>query len=227
MATLLFRSAGVMQSWGIDSRFDVRDTGVAPSRSGILGLVCSALGRARSESLEDLASLRMGVRVDFPGTVRRDFQTAADVVTADGKLRRGTAVTSNRYYLADADFLVALEGELDLLSRINEAVKKPVWMLFLGRKGYPPSVPVWIPDGLREKDNLEEALRRYPWPGIMCRKTPEPEKRPETLRLVVETEHGEMTRPDWPLSFAARDFALRRVTTEYIKLEEIPLRGIH
>ena len=60
MPTLLLRLVGPMQSWGTTSRFDERDTQLEPSKSGVLGLICAALGRDRSEPVEDLAALRMG-----------------------------------------------------------------------------------------------------------------------------------------------------------------------
>ena len=47
-ATLLLRLAGPMQSWGLESRFDQRDTGREPSKSGVLGLICAALGKPRT-----------------------------------------------------------------------------------------------------------------------------------------------------------------------------------
>jgi CRISPR-associated Cas5-like protein len=147
-----------MQAWGTQSRFRIRDTGLEPSKSGVLGLVCSALGRGRSESVDDLASLRMGVRVDQEGIVRHDYQTAGGVhrkgeeygvITADGK--NGGTVTSSRYYLSDADFIVGLEGrteaDVELLLTINEALRNPRWQVFLGRKSYLPSVPVYLPKG--------------------------------------------------------------------------------
>ena len=59
MATLLLRLQGPMQSWGTTSRFDERDTQLEPSKSGVLGLLCAALGRNRSEPVQDLAALRM------------------------------------------------------------------------------------------------------------------------------------------------------------------------
>lgn len=43
MSTLLLRLAGPMQSWGTDSKFDVRRTGREPSKSGVIGLVAAAL----------------------------------------------------------------------------------------------------------------------------------------------------------------------------------------
>jgi len=33
-----------LQSWGSDSKFGRRDTQTFPTKSGVLGLVCSALG---------------------------------------------------------------------------------------------------------------------------------------------------------------------------------------
>lgn len=60
MAVLLLRLCGVMQSWGTDSRFLVRKTDPEPSKSGVVGLLCAALGRGRGEDISDLAALRMG-----------------------------------------------------------------------------------------------------------------------------------------------------------------------
>jgi CRISPR system Cascade subunit CasD len=220
MAPLLLRCAGPMQSWGTDSSFTVRETGLEPSKSGVIGLVCSALGRPRSDNITDLAALRMGVRVDVPGVVKVDFQTARNVVRADGK--PGGSVTSNRYFLTDADFLVGLEGESPFLAEISRALSNPVWSLYLGRKGYVPSVPVWIPDGL-VNEGLEKALLSYPWPGLLTR-LPAKGERPESLRLVLESGEGEI-RNDQPVSFDKRLFATRMVTTKFVPLNAIHLRG--
>src|SRR5690606_28500785 len=85
MPTLLLRLEGPMQSWGISSRFRQRDTATEPSKSGVIGLICAALGKPRKEdpategrwpSLAQLASLQMGVRTDRAGTIGVDFQTA-------------------------------------------------------------------------------------------------------------------------------------------------------
>src|SRR4051794_6138053 len=102
MSVLLLRLAGPMQSWGTQSRFSVRDTGREPSRSGVVGLLCAALGRPRSAPLDDLAPLKMAVRVDREGRLARDYHTAQNVLRADGSGLQET-VLSNRYYLADAD----------------------------------------------------------------------------------------------------------------------------
>ncbi len=210
MNTLLLRLAGPMQSWGVESRFTVRDTGREPSKSGVIGLLCAAEGRPRSQPLDDLASLRMGVRVDREGHLRVDYHTALNVYKASG----GTKDTevSRRYYLADAVFLVGLESsEPTLLEHIHRALCAPVWPLYLGRKAFPPALPVYLADGLRLDEGLEQALRQYPFQG---RGTP-----PERLRVVLEDPSGETVRSDVPLSFAARRFAPRRVRTLWIRID--------
>src|ERR1700680_4262880 len=119
MSVLLMRLPGPMQSWGTRSRFSNRDTGLEPSRSGVIGLLCAALGRPRSAPLDDLspARLRMAGRGDREGPTARDYHTAQDISKGEGK--GAPTVVSERYYLADADFLVGLEGERNLLVRLD------------------------------------------------------------------------------------------------------------
>jgi CRISPR system Cascade subunit CasD len=210
MNVLLLRFSAPMQSWGVQSRFSIRDTGREPSKSGVVGLLCAALGRPRSEPLHDLARLRMGVRVDQEGTVEYDYQTAMDV----HKARGGTKGTepSRRYYLADARFLVGLASDdLDLLSRLHDALRDPHWPLYLGRKAFVPGEPVWLPDGLRGDETLIEALKAYPWLGSAWR---EPD---DQLRLVLEDPSGPQVSSDQPVSFAERRFAPRHVRTTFIQ----------
>ena len=233
MNTLLLQLVGPMQSWGTQSRFSIRDTGLEPSKSGVTGLLASALGRSRSADLADLAVLRLGIRVDREGRMEKDFHTTGGfrqnapealrvrVLKADGKYppAKSSAVLSHRFYLADAAFLVGLEGASDVLQTLHHALANPVWPLFLGRKAFPLSIPVWLPDGLREELSLEEALRGYP------RIAPARDQTEGPVRLVLEDPNGEAVRVDQPISFAARRFAQRRVTTAWIPSASIPERG--
>jgi len=133
--TLLLRLEGPIQSWGYRSRFDYRDTALEPTRSGVIGLICAAMGIARDEPISRFDSIRMGVRVDKEGRPERDYHTAMDVIKADGT--KGGTVVSHRDYLADAIFTVGLESlEKHLLDEIAEAVRNPTWTLFLGRKAF-------------------------------------------------------------------------------------------
>jgi CRISPR system Cascade subunit CasD len=214
MSVLLLRLAGPMQSWGVQSRFSVRDTGLEPSKSGVIGLLYAALGRRRHEPLDDLAALRMGVRVDREGRMARDYHTALDVIKADGS--RPDTVVSRRYYLADASFLVGLEGGLTTLQQLHRALARPVWQLFLGRKAFVPGEPVYLPDGLRPVGTLQEVLSSFPWERPRGRA-------PEQLRLVLEATSGDgEPRSDVPLSFAERRFTVRHIRTDWLPCESLP-----
>lgn len=213
VATLLLRLQGPMQSWGTTSRFDERDTQLEPSKSGVLGLVCAALGRDRSEPVDDLAALRMGVRVDREGVPMRDYQTATGVVNAAGKVEKERTVVSPRYYLADAVFLVGLEGERALLERIHEALPRPAWPLALGRKSFVPSEPVHLPDGLVEA-GLEQALTQ--WPPLAAHGA-------EALRFVLEDDAEGAIRLDQPVA----PFAERRFGPRFVRSLVLPAGGEH
>ena len=102
MSTLLLRLAGPVQSWGIDSKFEVRRTENAPSKSGVTGLLAAALGIQRNEDISSLNQLRLGVRTDQEGRLLKDFHTAHS--------EKNSYITT-RYYLSDAIFLVGLECE--------------------------------------------------------------------------------------------------------------------
>lgn len=218
MPTFLIRLAGPMQSWGTTSRFDQRDTGKEPSKSGVIGLLAAALGidRANWDDLEPLPHLRMGVRHDRPGVPKRDYQTAQQIISADGSKIHATAVTT-REYLADAAFLVGLEGsDRSLLARCSAAIRNPVWPLALGRKSYVASEPIFLEDDLQE-GSLGEVLTSYPWIGTPRKGE---EGRPSRLLVSWETSDGTGTlRMDQPLSsFAERKFGARFVHSEWIDL---------
>jgi len=219
MSTLLLRLQGPMQSWGVQSRFNVRDTGREPSKSGVIGLLCAALGRPRNAGVTDLAEMRMGVRVDLAGRILRDYHTAGKggIMRAKGNVERKNLVPSNRYYLADAAFLVGLEGERSILERVHAALQDPHWPLYLGRRAFVPGAPVWLPDGLQDSD-LETALLSYVWLGSRLRLY----QNSERVRVVLERHDGAETRPDQPISFAERHFAPRRVETISYPLPPLP-----
>jgi CRISPR system Cascade subunit CasD len=210
MPTLLLRLAGPLQSWGTTSRYDERDSQLEPSKSGVLGLLCAALGRDRHLPVDDLARLRMGVRVDREGVRVRDFQTVQGVLKRDGKADADSTIISPRYYLSDAVFLVGLEGdEVDFLRSLQAALHRPVWPIFLGRRSCPPGLPVALPDGVCDT-SLEETLRRHP---LLVGG----EEGARPLRVVLENpDDGEgALRLDQPIApFAERRFGARFVRSE-------------
>ncbi|MCB5911518.1 type I-E CRISPR-associated protein Cas5/CasD [Streptomyces pinistramenti] len=172
-AVLLLRLAGPLQSWGTRSAFNRRETNPEPTKSGVIGLLAAASGLAREEPLGELTSLRLGIRVDQPGTLLRDYHTVSDYrgrplpqsgVTAKGIQKPTSPVkhthVTTRYYLQDAVFLAAVAGPRDLLTTLDAAVRAPGFPLALGRRSCPPTQPVSL--GLRE-GGLEEALRAESW----------------------------------------------------------------
>lgn len=212
MPTLLLRLSGPMQSWGTTSRFDERDSQLEPSKSGVLGLICAAMGRDRAEPVEDLARLKMGVRVDREGLLMRDYQTATGVMSAAGKVDMGRTVISPRYYLSDAAFLVGLEGgDRSLLEQIHGALHAPVWPLALGRRSFPLGEPAWLKNGLHD-ETLRAALLAYP--RIVAARQ---EHRDSPIRLILEHESVGAVRLDQPVApFAQRRFGPRYVVSESI-----------
>lgn len=231
--TVLLQLAGPLQSWGSRSRFGERDTEREPTRSGVTGLVCAALGRDRTAPIDDLNALRFGVRVDGEGTLVRDYHTAQgllkankapprdleNVATHDELLAllsdRNETIISNRYYLCDAMFLVGLEGDRSLVTAIHGALRAPRWPLYLGRKSCVPGRPVWLPEGLVEAP-LDEALRTWPWLGRSA--GGHVGAAPVRLRTVAEPHdpsEGE-ARSDLPQSFAARRFGARMIQYDTI-----------
>lgn len=171
--TLFLRLEGPLQAWG-NSKFAIRRTFDAPSRSGVLGMICCAEGRSRAASqsvLDRLKKLTMGVRVDRPGRQWCDYHTVGagfGMLTAQGNLKtgaQGTLVT-RRYYLCDASFLVALQGEREVLVEARKALLNPQWPVFLGRKACTPSIPVvnrLDGENLESHDNLKSALEDKSW----------------------------------------------------------------
>ncbi|KKN15995.1 hypothetical protein LCGC14_0980370 [marine sediment metagenome] len=215
MSVILLRLEGPMQSWGIGSKFSDRHTEAEPSKSGVIGLICCALGRRRDEEIGDLTELKMAIRVEREGPIFYDYHTTLDVLRASAegevtKSKLGT-VLSRRFYIADACFLVGLEGDnIHLLEQISHALNFPKWPLYLGRKSFLVTSPVL----LTEKpfaEPLLEAIKKYPWQGRI------EEEPPELLRLVYECGPNEgESRMDVPISFGTREFFSRNVFTEFI-----------
>jgi CRISPR system Cascade subunit CasD len=228
MSVLLMRLAGPMQSWGTRSRFTNRDTELEPSKSGVIGLLCAALGWPRDAetfvigsqeyTLENFTrNLSMAVRVDREGRLMRDYHTAQNVRRADPSKGTQDTVVSERFYLADADFLVGLEADRDLLEHLDAALRVPVWTLFLGRKAFVPSLPV---SERLSNSELITVLSKHPWRMRHVRDQPATSE----LRGVREVAYGAgEPRQDVPLSFVSRDrrFAVRHVTDHRFPIPEI------
>ncbi|CCH29289.1 type I-E CRISPR-associated protein Cas5/CasD [Actinosynnema sp. NPDC047251] len=198
MTTLLLRLAAPLQSWGTSSRFVRRTTDRSPSRSGVIGMLAAAQGRRRTDPLEDLLELRVGVRVDQTGQMERDFQTAR---TRDGST---SMPLSYRFYLADAVFAVAVEGDADLLQGLDQALRAPAFPLYLGRRSCPPAGRLL--HGL-DGGTVRERLTAAPWlasPYVQRRHTGASIDLDIVVDCPADAEDAELVR-DEPISFDPRE----------------------
>lgn len=222
MNTLLIRLAAPLQSWGVDAKFNRRGTERIPTKSGVIGLVAAGLGRKRNENVEDLQALRFGVRIDREGTLMRDFHMTHE--EAFWKKHEGKyAHMTTRYYLADAVFLAGLEGDEVFLKEIENALRHPVFPLFLGRRSCPPEGKVSL--GIRTDKNLLEALRQEPWQ--VSRWLQRSGGGQVRLRIAVETDRQNTTgyfQRDLPLSFdqGHRQYGFRRVFESAVQVAATP-----
>lgn len=204
MSTLLLRLAGPLQAWGSSSKFNTRGTNREPTKSGVIGMIASAMGRSRDENIEDLSCLRFGIRVDQEGEFLRDYHVVQNPAAED-------PFVTNRHYLSDALFIVGLEGNDDLLKDIECAMKSPEYPLFLGRRACPPTMPIVL--GIRNIPMLD-ALRNEPWMAAdWYRKKDSPHI---NLRIIVdalEWDELPITTRDLPISYSQshRKHGLRNV----------------
>jgi CRISPR system Cascade subunit CasD len=212
---LALRLEGPLQSWGFDSQYNRRNTGLMPTKSGIAGMCCAALGLPRGSDSEHkfLASFRTlrmmaiaiprnGVKKELSVRRLRDYHTVQNTRRATGAINDDCVLT-HRQYLTDAGFGVLLEGDAVLLAEIALALANPQWGIWLGRKTCIPSAPIFV--GL--KDNRDDALRL-----IIGERALESFARQEDVETFVK---GRDSLPDTPVSFATerRLFSPRRVLT--------------
>jgi CRISPR system Cascade subunit CasD len=176
---------------------EFRETSSLPTKSGVVGLLANALGRRRTDPIDDLARLRMGVAVLRPGRLLVDLHAVLDVATVGGGTKNKL---TRRRYLMDASFLVGLEGEKETLARLQEALAAPARPLYLGRRGCLPSPPPYLPDGLVPLP-LEEALGKKLGEIRLSRPVP----------LFLEGREGGEAVLDAPVDFDSRALAPRWV----------------
>lgn len=159
---LLFQLYGPMSAWGDIAVGESRVTTTLPGRSALLGMLAAAQGLKRSdeEQFDDLsASTRFAVLTLNSGHFLRDYHTvqvppASALKKRPARTRRdelkvpkhklGT-ILSSRDYRSDAVHRIAVEstraGEHTLES-LKQALLKPVFPIYLGRKACPPALPL-------------------------------------------------------------------------------------
>lgn len=177
---LIFRLYGPMAAAGEIAVGEHRPTADHPSRSGVIGLIGAALGVRRDDEAAQAAlarGYRVAVRVDAPGALMRDYHTAQVPPASAGRRRHRFAtrreelggpreslntVLSTRDYRCDAVYTVGVACADDHppypLAAIAQALRAPVFTLYLGRKSCPLAVPV--DPRIREADDLIAAMQQ-------------------------------------------------------------------
>ena len=178
---LIIKLQGAMQAWGGHTYEDYRPSQIFPTRSAIVGLLAACLGIEREDikalkALNESFQFNMTVRVDkrkqaqqHKQTVSKepkyvamqkitDFHTVQHARKVDGK-PRPEAIVSRREYLCDAEFTLALsfiDETFYSLEKIKQAIKKPVYTPFLGRRSCPIHRPLF--EAVVKAENAIEAL---------------------------------------------------------------------
>lgn len=179
MDYLVFQLQGPMASWGEAAVGEYRGSQEHPTASALAGLLAAALGFRRDE--EDLlmalqAGYLFGVGVYRSGTLLRDYQTVQ--VPGRSTLKGCRHVTrrdelsfprtelntilSTRDYRVDVDHVVAVQANASAprtLAELMVALKRPTFVLYLGRKSCPLSVP--LHPVLVQAATLREAVEAY------------------------------------------------------------------
>jgi CRISPR system Cascade subunit CasD len=207
---------GPLQAWGGPAGFTAeRPTETLPSLSGIVGLIANALGRTRTDSIDDLARAELAVRADRPGLRIRDFHTVGTegryVPSASGT--RGTnPIVTERWYLADATFVAVFTPDPSTGIRaedLHERLQHPHRPLYLGRRSCPPATPVSLGHTTAEPAQVLEQLPLLDHPT---------HERTVTIESTSVLASSTRTRIDQPVSFDSgrRDYTSRAVRSRTI-----------
>lgn len=171
---LVFMLTAAMGAMGELAGHERRGTFAWPGRSAVLGLCAAALGIRRDGDFSALDDLGLAVATFDAGEGLRDFHTAVTIPSSVVKrpqsraeaLRidagRSNSTITLRDYRVGSLYGVALWG--DGLQALHDALRRPVFTLYLGRKSCPLAAPldpqlVAAPDAM----TALAGLRLPPW----------------------------------------------------------------
>ncbi len=227
-AYLLFRLYGPMAAWGEMAVGEYRPAFGHPSKSAVIGLVAAALGITRDDEAAQghlAQGYGMAVRVEAPGSLLRDYHTSQVPPTTRGtayRTRRDevratnlNTILSSRDYRCDALATVCLWPLRDdapySLQDLRQALERPRFVLYLGRKSCPPALP--LQPRVVEGQSLSDAFAKAEGLPKML----EGLRRAESVSLFWEGEveagippQQTFVRRDVLLSSRRRQFAERR-----------------
>lgn len=154
-----------MQSWGKHGFESTRISESFPGRSALLGLLGACLGidRQDKERQRQLAeSVAFAVRIDKTEYVPQkmtDYHTVKDARVDYHSLKSHETIETWREYWQDVKYTVAVwslpNAEISL-EQLREAICKPVYTPFLGRKSCPMTRPLF--EAMVNADDAKTAL---------------------------------------------------------------------
>lgn len=179
MNYLIFQLQAPLSAWGETAVGEYRPCANYPSESALIGLLAAALGIDRSDEVQHQtlrAELSFAIGVQSAGRLLRDYQTAqvpgrVSLKNRPHRTRRDelnipkdelNTILSTRDYRQDAACLVAVHAKANpmfSLADLAQAIKQPKFVLYLGRKTCPPSLPLW--PQVIEAENALQALEAY------------------------------------------------------------------
>jgi CRISPR system Cascade subunit CasD len=184
MQYLVFQLRGALASWGEAAVGDYRATMDSPTASALSGLMCAALGLRR----EDEASIQavhsgylLSVGVYATGHMLRDYHTAQvpsrtllkgsrHATRKDELSFRRTdlsTILSTRDHVQEVDYLIcaqATEAAPFTLEALRQALERPAFVPYLGRKSCPLALPM-APRLLESSDVLAAFASYQPDPA--------------------------------------------------------------
>ena len=152
--------SGMMQGYS-ESRFIFkRETKSVPTQRAVIGMIAAAEGILRDD-VEALENLKNKL-IESTGTISTkltDFQTVRPVensklsklagvckekpfLTASGSHKEALPLFEKEY-ITNGNFTVYVAGEENEIMKAAEALQRPVFPVYLGRKCCPPAQPVF------------------------------------------------------------------------------------
>lgn len=183
MDYLIFQLQAPLSAWGETAVGEYRPTANYPSESALIGLLAAALGvdREDEDAHQSLsANYGFAIGVQSAGRLLRDYHTIQvatesvlkkqphytrrDELTVPPEKRKDhlKTILSTRDYRQDAACLVAVQSgdsALYSLETLSQALQKPKYVLYLGRKACPPALPLW--PKVLDANNALVAIEKY------------------------------------------------------------------